>query len=286
MRATRIDSMAVGSVLVCLALTAAPAAFAQIDDWVVPGKERFSFNLGAFLPAFSTDVRVDNANLGAGTDVNLRDDLGLERRQSGAYFAGEWRFSPNHRIGIEYSQFSPKGSVTAKKDIQIGDEIYPAGANLNSEFKLRLIPITYSYSFIRTEQQEFSGTIGLQWQRLQLKVNGSASVGGSDVNNDVDAKADLPLPLFGLRWDYNFSRNWSAGLSGGVFSLSVAQDALKAKGTLWSVGGYGEYRFTKNLGLGLAVTSFRVNLDADDSEWKGKIKYTYWGPQLYLVARF
>ena len=212
MRATRINSMAVGSVLVCLALTAAPAAFAQMDDWVVPGKERFSFKLGAFLPAFSTDVRVDNANLGAGTDVNLRDDLGLERRQSGAYFEGEWRFSPNHRIGIGYSQFSPKGSITAKKDIQIGDEIYPAGANLNSEFKLNLLPITYSYSFIRTEQQELAGTIGLQWQRIQLKVDGSASVGGSDLDTTVDAKADLPLPLFGLRWDYNLSRNWSAGL--------------------------------------------------------------------------
>lgn len=286
MKATRIGSNALASVLVCLTLTAAPAAFAQMDDWIVPGKERVSLKLGAFTPAFSTDVRVDNANLGSGTDVNLRDDLGLERRQTGVFFSGEWRFSPNHRLGIAYSQFSPKGSVTATKDIQIGDEIYPAGANLTSEFKLRLMPITYSYSFIRTEQQELAGTIGLSIQSLQLRVNGSTSLGVTDINTEVDAKADLPLPLFGLRWDYNFSRHWSAGLSAGLFSLKVVEDQAKAKGTLSSVTGYGEYRFTKNVGVGLAVTSFRVNLDADDSEWKGRIKYTYWGPQLYLVARY
>jgi hypothetical protein len=48
----------------------------------------------------------------------------------------------------------------------------------------------------------------------------------------------------------------------------VAEDASSAKGTLWAVTGYGEYRFTKNVGLVLALTSFRVNLDADYSEWK------------------
>ena len=116
-------------------------------------------------------------------------------------------------------------------------------------------------------------------------MNGSTSL-GVDANADVDAKAILPLPWLGLRWDYNFSRNGSAGLSGGYFPLSVAKDAAQARGTPWSPGGYGEYRFTRNIGLGSSLTSFRVNLDADDSECKGKMQYTHRGPRLYLVGHF
>ena len=47
-----------------------------------------------------------------------------------------------------------------------------------------------------------------------------------------------------------------------------------------------EYRFSRHLGLGLAVEGFEIDVDASGSSWQGKIKYGYWGPQLYLKARF
>ena len=102
----------------------------------------------------------------------------------------------------------------------------------------------------------------------------------------MDAKANLPLPAIGLRWDYHFSRRWSAGLSGGAFSLKVGKDTFNAEGTLWTGRAYGEYRFARNLGLGVALESLRLSIDASDDQWNGNLKYRYWGPLLYLKARF
>ena len=148
-------------------------AFGQ-SDVIKPGEERFTIGLGAVLNSFGTNLRVDNPTLGQGSNVNLRDDLGVERESSSFWTSAEWRFSPRHRIGFNYSQFKLSGTRTATRNIQIGDEIFPAGATLSSELKLQIIPIAYSYSLIKRESDELAATIGIHWSRLNFKSHGSA----------------------------------------------------------------------------------------------------------------
>jgi len=38
--------------------------------------------------------------------------------------------------------------------------------------------------------------------------------------------------------------------------------------------------------LGTAINSFGIDLEVNDSDWHGNLEYSYWGPQLYLKARF
>ena len=102
----------------------------------------------------------------------------------------------------------------------------------------------------------------------------------------MSARSDVPLPLIGLRWDHHFSRRWSAGLKGGGFSLKFGRDALDIEGDIWTAAAYAEYRFSRHLGLGLTLEAFNVNVDASSKSWQGAIEYGYWGPQLYLKARF
>ena len=46
-------------------------------EWIKPGQERLKLGGGVFLPSFDTKLRVDNKTFGAGTRVNLEDDLGF-----------------------------------------------------------------------------------------------------------------------------------------------------------------------------------------------------------------
>lgn len=273
-----------GMLLACLVSCAAIPAFAE-SDVIRPGEERFTLTVGALLSAFDSNLRIDNASM-QGTPVNLGDDLGADRETAGIRVGAEWRFASRHRVGLNYSRLEVSGARTATRQIQIGDEIFPVGATVSSEMKLTLIPALYSYSFLKTESDELAVTVGLHWSRISFKAQGSPSLGVQDPSGDVSAKADVPLPLIGLRWDHHFSQRWSAGMQGGAFSLKFGKDALDIEGDIWSAAVYAEYRFSKHLGIGLTVETLHVNVDASAKRWQGTIEYDHWGPLLYLKARF
>lgn len=144
-------------------------------DWIKFGEERFKLGGGVFLPSFDTRLRVDNNTIGDGTGVDLENDLGFSSDETTFWVGGYWRFAAKHRIGAAYFQFDRDASTTAKTDITIGDEIYPAGASLDSNFKFQVIPINYAYSFLKREKFELAGTIGLNWTKVDFDVSGSGS---------------------------------------------------------------------------------------------------------------
>lgn len=268
------------------ALAAAVSFGAAAQDVVRPGQEKFTLMLGAFLPAFKTEMKVDNDQLGEGDRVNLGDDLGVDQDSSGGWFSAEWRFAPRHRVGFTYSRFTLSGERAIDRQIQIDDEVYPVGATVSSRLKLEIIPITYSYSFLKRENDELALTAGLHWSRLTFNVEGSASAGTLDGSNEASAKANVPLPLFGLRYDHHFSDRWSVGANVAVFALEFGGSTWDFEGSLWSVRLHAEYRFARNFALGAALDGFNVSVDVSQDNWKGDFDYGYWGPQIYLTARF
>jgi hypothetical protein len=267
--------------LLALALgCATSAAFAQ-SDVIKPGEERFTVGLGWVFNSFGTNLRIDNQG-SQGSNVNLRDDLGVDKDESSYWASFEWRFAQRHRVGFNVSTFKLNGTRTATREITIGDEVFPVGATLTSELKIQVIPVTYSYSFIKSDQNELAATLGVHWSAVKFNATGSASNGTQDANADVTAKVNAPLPLIGLRYDHHFSQHWSMGLHGAFFKVKIGN----VDGDLWSARAEGEYRFSKHFGLGLALEGFGLDVKASDSSWNGEIKYDYWGPQIYLKARF
>jgi opacity protein-like surface antigen len=269
-----------------LALLAAASLPALAQDVVRPGQEKWTIMLGAFLPAFSTQMRVDNEQLGSGDNVDLADDLGVDQDETGGWFGVEWRFAPRHRIGFTYSRFTLGGERVINRDLQIGDEIYPAGANVSSRLRLAIIPITYSYSIVKRENDELALTAGLHWSRLTFNVEGSLSLAGFDASNEASAKANVPLPLVGVRYTHNFGPRWSAGVNAAVFSLKFGEDTWSVEGRLWSLRLHGEYRFARNWAIGAALDGFDISVDTSKENWNGGFDYGYWGPQIYVTARF
>jgi hypothetical protein len=270
----------------CAALLAAASLHAAAQDVIRPGQEKWTIMLGAFLPAFETKMQVDNLQLGSGDNVDLENDLGVDQDESGGWFGVEWRFAPRHRIGFTYSRFTLNGERVIDRNIQIGDEIFPAGATVSSSLRLEIIPITYSYSFIKSERHELALTAGLHWSRLKFSVEGSASLGAQDLSRDSATDAEVPLPLLGLRYDHHFSDRWSAGASAAVFALEFGEETWSFEGSLWSVRLHAEYRFARNFALGMALDAFDVDVNLSQNNWNGGFNYGYWGPQIYLTARF
>jgi hypothetical protein len=277
-RATRLAAAGIGT----LAVLASMGASA---DSLKPGDERFKFVAGWFMPAFGTDVRFDGTT-DSGDDVNLDDDLGIDRDQSGALLGFEWRFAERHRLGASWSSFSQNGERVFDEELTIGDETFPVNAVVRTDWQLDLIPITYSYSFIKREKDELAGTFGIHLDKVSIRVRAETSATGEVLDLQSDHNADLPLPLFGLRYDHHFSDSWSAGVAASFFSIEFGESTVGGKGSLYNGRVYGEYRFNSHYGAGLAIDAFRLDLDANKNNFSGSYEYDYWGPQLYLTARF
>jgi hypothetical protein len=94
------------------------------------------------------------------------------------------------------------------------------------------------------------------------------------------------LPLLGLRYDHHFSESWSAGISASYFTIEFGEDTLDAEGSLYNGKAYVEFRFRGRYGAGLAIDAFKLDLEATKRNLTGAYAYDYWGPQVYLTARF
>lgn len=279
-----MNRILLAAAVACGTLASLAGTVARADE-LKPGDERFKFVAGWFLPAFNTKVRLDNAG-NEGDNVDLKDDLGLNEDQSGVLLGFEWRFKEKHRIGASYSSFSQHATRVIDRQITVGDEVYPIDAEIRTTWSLDMIPITYSYSFIKNESNELAGTFGIHWDSISLKLTGSSSLSADDLNAEATGSADLPLPLIGIRYDHHFSDNWSAGAGASFFSIEFGKNELDAKGSLYNFRAYAEYRIKGRYGAGLAIDAFKLNVEADKPNLTGEYKYDYWGPQLYLTARF
>jgi hypothetical protein len=266
-------------------LAAGLAGTAAQAQSLKPGEEQFKFVAGWFLPAFNTDVRFDDTD-SEGDNVSLGDDLGMVEDQSGALIGFEWRIADRHRVGATWSQFSQSATRTIDEQITIGDEIYPVDAEIRTKWSIDLIPITYSYSFLKSDENELAATFGIHWDKISLSLNGSTSLSDDDITASTSHAADLPLPLIGLRYDHHFSDNWSAGVGASYFSIEFGENTLEASGSLYNFRAYTEYRFRGRYGAGIALDAFGLEIDADKPRLTGEYKYDYWGPQIYFTARF
>jgi hypothetical protein len=259
--------------------------YTHAGDWINPGEETFTISGGVFLPSFDTSAQVDTS-LGIGTGVNLEDDLGLTSDETIFWGDASWRFARKHRLTLAYFGFTRDASAVANRELTIGDETFPVGAGLSTEFKLQIVPIAYTYSFMNEDKYEFGASLGVHWYTMELSVLGSASLNNLDADFSVSADANAPMPLLGLFFDYYFTPKWSAGLHGQFFALDLDDDTFSFSGSVVNLRLNTEYWVFNNLGLGVAVNWFKLDVDLDDSDWKGSVDYEYWGPQIYATIRF
>jgi len=274
------------NILVLLAFLILAPASSQADDWIKQGDETLTFGLGVFLQAFNTSLRLDNRQVGAGGDVDLENDLGLTEDGTVFWLNLNWRFADKHRFGVSYFNFSRDATATALEQIEIGDEIYPIGATLTTDFQASIMPFYYAYSFIKKDKHELAGSVGFHWFEISLDIEGSSSdAPGGDLDANVSASVAAPLPLLGIRYDYYVTHRWTASAHGEVFALDLTDDAFHFSGRLYNIRLSTEYWFTNNFGAGAAINLFDLDAEVDDDDWKGAIDYRYFGPQIYIRAR-
>jgi hypothetical protein len=228
------------------------------------GNKKFRGNEGEDQPWLLSPQDEHGTDRGSGQPgIDLEDDLGLDRDLALARLDGYYRLGRKHRLQFGYFTFKRDAVRTIDRDIIFGDITFQLNAQIESEFKNSITQIGYMYSLRQTDRFEVAGTFGIHWMDVQSKLRGN-TVGGVIETSSTDAAG--PLPLIGIDIDYAFTPRLIASLRGML------------RGSL-------EYFFMNNLGVGLGVNRFDLDLTYSDNNRGADFTWGYDGLQLYLTAR-
>ena len=250
-----------------------PPTYAQ-EGFIPPGTETFKIGLGGVLNEANTNLRLDSSS-GRSGEVDL-EEAGLDRSKTSVFLLANWRFAPNHRIGLQGFQVKRDATKITERDIQLRDSLIPAGTQLDVETETRFVVVNYQYSFIHNDTLELAGIAGLYAARFKFAFNASAPP------TNVEASTDAPLPMLGLSVDWFITPRWTVSALGEGLAVKVGD----VKGRTFHAALTTDYMITRHIGVGVGVAWVNLDLEVSKNDFNGHVDWrmnSFFG---YLQGRF
>lgn len=255
--------------LAALTLFAANVSAAPIDG------DRFSLSLGLFVTDRDTKTQLDGT-IGTGTPTNLEKDLGLDSSDNVFRLDGYYRFNERHRIDFSVFDLSRSNSKQIDRNIQWGDEFYTINTAVDTDFDLTIYKLDYTYAFMQRDNGYLGATFGVYTADTKVSV-AEPTLGQVDAG-DITA----PLPVIGLRGEYEFAERWKIRASGEFFFLEYED----IDGSLVDLYAGVDYAILDHLSIGLGINSVSLDVNASGSDFRGSIDWKYTGGLVFFKFDF
>jgi hypothetical protein len=276
MTRSRFETALVRVLVMCVSLAAATAR-AQTE--AVPNhpalSDRFMFEFGGYYSKSSTQASLGPPAGGTGVIVDFENTLGLEERNLSAIGGFLWRITDRWRLEVDYFSLNRNATRTLETDVTWGSQTFAAGSTVNSKYDFSDIRVSGGYSFFKRRDKELGVGVGLHVAGIKTSLE-SSGIGAES----TDVTAPLPvLNLYGMfaltnEWAVRFRLDW----------LSLNYDAYS--GDLRSTAIDVLYQPFRNIGFGMGVRSFVLDVEIDDPDWRGKARTTYTGPTAFMTVSF
>jgi hypothetical protein len=265
--------------LSALLTVALPLTFLASPAWAQEGqatRERGSIVLGAFITNRDTTTRLDS-DLGLGTDIDLEDDLGLDKSLTVFRLGGDFWVGERHRFDVSVFDLSRSSSRRIEKTIDFGDQTFEIDTTVNTASDLTIVKAAYTYAFLNRNRGYLGATGGLYVASTKLSLS-EATLGTAE-SEDLTA----PLPVVGLRGEYDLTDRISLTSSVEWFGI----DTGDASGTLTDFYLAADYRLGNRWAVGLAYNDVSMNIKADESYgFRGELDWGYDGWLAYVKFDF
>jgi hypothetical protein len=237
---------------------------------------RFVFELGGFYSRSSTQASLGPSSGGTGVIVDFENTLGLDDRNLSAIGGFLWRMTDHWRLEVDYFSLNRSATRTLSSQIEWGDlGVIPAGTSVTSSYDFSDIRVSAGYSFFKRRDKELGVGIGLHVAGIDASVQAS---GGSAESSDVTA----PLPVLNLYGAFALTNEWAVRFRLDWLSLNYDIYSGDLRNTSIDV----LYQPFRNVGFGLGVRSFVLDVEIDDDKWRGKARTTFTGPTLFMSVTF
>jgi len=269
----------VGSALLAMGADQAAAEDTKLTQ------QPFQISLGSFTNSSEITIRADGENQ-EGTEFNWGDTIG---NVDGTTFRLDsyWRINDRHHVRFMYTENSSKRTKVLDRNIEWNGQLIPIDASVESDFSFYVAEVAYEYDFSKREDRELVLSAGLHYTAFSTRLTGTfLTPGGSGGTTTVDSKSSLgvPLPVLGARGMWNLGGNW--WLDGQVQYFQVAIDNID--GSILNYRAAVIWQPKQWLGFGVGYDSFGIDVDAEGKgdRLKGKLEWTYDGPQAFFNFAF
>ena len=225
------------------------------------------------------------ASAGQGTEVNCSDSFG---GGDGTRFRvdGAWRFgdSRRHKLRGMWFNFSQNRSAEFDREVNWGDATFPINTTIESVYEFDIYELAYEYAFLRRENLELSGSIGLHLAQFKVGLSAEVDTGGGSGTAEIgdEGKLNAPLPVIGGRAIWNISGDF--WLDAMVQFFALEYDNVDGRlidtriGVLWQPKKWG--------GVGIGYNRFDMDVDVTRDRFTGKLDWIYDGPQIFYSVSF
>jgi hypothetical protein len=285
---TRFSSV---SLIFISAISFAPLGLAQAQT-PAPAEDVLKSTLvldaGVFILGTHTSANLN----GQGTtnpQINFDQAFGTGYDTQRFRLDGLWRITPTQHVEFMYFTNSVSRTKTLDKDIQWGDDVFLANADVTAKTRLSVYELGYEYAFIRKPDFELAASFGIHFTRATLGLSGMATVTnpsgmgtGTSVAGQTDKSASVPapLPVIGLRTGWAFADNWMLDAQVQVFDFSY--DSFHGNWTDFRAGI--SYFFNRHIGVGAGYDDFSTHLRIDKPSWDGHLNLGYRGGLIYVTG--
>ena len=152
----------------------------------------------------STTLRADSTTGVEGTVVNGEDQFGLDKSDYEPKFEVMVRAGTRNRLWLNYFTLDRDGSTVVQEPIVFRNVVLQPGEPLQSSLDLRLLSLTYGYSFWHGEKLELAATLGVS----SVEINAQAKVATALVHVNETETAAGPFPTPGLAATWAMSKHF------------------------------------------------------------------------------
>jgi hypothetical protein len=262
-------SAALIAIAMASAATAEPAANPSLTkDWV--------FEAGAIFQQLDGDATSEGSLTGGRVRFS---QIGLDRTETVPYLAMRWRFADDWRFDFNFTSLDASGSKGNNSTFEFGHSTFGIGYQLNSNYDQQVYTGSVGYSFIKDNQTEFGGRVGLSVVDADLSLKGSL---GNLTAGPEDAGNTWVVPTLGLYGTYALSNQWTidGSFDGMAFSYEGYEGyyvAATANVTYW---------FTDMFALAAGYRFIDADLQHDGSNWDEEIQVRTSGPVVKATVGF
>jgi len=273
-------------VVLCAVCGAVTRAQDRYDDHELT--DRFYITMGGFqqrdvTTTLQINAKTPQGGIAAGAVVIIENLFSVDNEASTGRIDGWYRLGKKSRINWTYWDTDRSGlSVyTNDESIDIGEITISQGDFVAVDTESRLLAASYTFSFLNTTKFEawIGGGLNIQGVKTSIVVD----VGGGGVETlEERVKGTIPIPIFKLGGRWNFGKKVRMLVTQDLFGIKIGDYS----GKLGNTRLFAEFDITKNFGIGGGFERFRLEVEAENVDFLGRLDRSFTGLSLYLKGQF
>ena len=209
-----------------------------------------------FQPSVTTELRLDPAVAVPGSLLKVEDDLGLDDALNQGRLEFDLRMRDRNHLRVDYFKVDRFHQQPLPRQIVFGDFVFAQNTLFRSTLHWRVLNLTYTYSFFKSDR--FEGGLGLGLHLIDAHAEGREP----GTNNIEKADKVGVFPTIAANVAFRISKRWAVTARGQSFSASPEDFT----GTLSDYHGDIQYRWRRNFTVGLGYSKFVTELLVQDDQ--------------------